>query len=341
MTDYLLITHVDEPRLSLLDSHSLNVIRQFDVPGRVAVLGASSDGRYGFAVHRDDDCVTVIDAERGVVTAICAVGQQPTHFHAHNGHCLIFNDGDGSVVIFDELNIPDFKVKKVKQPDHGSALLLHNRLLVGYLRMGCVEVYDYDAPQPLHTFDGCTTLHGAAQVGDTALFGYRDGVLIVRLDQDNFTSVKLANPDGTPDRVRVGLFATHPLRPVALGNFGHGLALIDLETQSIRAMTLPEPPIKFSFDEDGNNALILTCDGNLRQVTLGGHTRRVVPATTATIAPKGPDKQTRPTFTLGGGLLHFTDPERQSLVQMNGGDLSNRAEHSLDFPPSNLIYLRG
>lgn len=338
---YLLIAHADEPQLTLLDAGARRVIRQFETPGRIAVLGASSDGRYGFAVHRDDDCVTIIDAKKGVVTAICAVGKQPTHFHAHGGHSLIFNDGDGSVVVFDEADIPEFRTYPVTQPDHGSALLLNDALLVGYLCLGCVEVYRQDTAEHLQTFDDCTTLHGAAQVGETALFGCSDGVLLVRPDGGQFTAVKLDNPADTPEQVRVGLFATHPSRPLALGNFGQGLALIDLEAQSMRSISLPSHPLTFGFDPAGDNLLVLTRDGQLRQMTLRGHTRRKVTAVAPASIPKGPDKKVRPTFALGNSSIYLTDPDGQLLVRFSEMDLSGTFRHALDFTPANFIYLEG
>ena len=82
---FLLIAHADEPRVTLLD-HRYHVVRTFEMPGCVAVLGASSDKDYGFTIHRDDDCVTIIDPQHALMKGIVATGKQPTHFSTRTIH---------------------------------------------------------------------------------------------------------------------------------------------------------------------------------------------------------------------------------------------------------------
>lgn len=112
---YLLITYAEEHRATLYNADTLHVLREVELPGRAAVLGASSDGHYGFAIHRDIDCITIIEPDGEINCVIAGVEKQPTHFHAHGGYSLIFNDGSGSVMIFDEKNISQYITHKVKQ----------------------------------------------------------------------------------------------------------------------------------------------------------------------------------------------------------------------------------
>jgi hypothetical protein len=78
----LLIVHHESHQLTLVDTISWQIIHQLEVVGRTALLEVSSSNRYGFAVHRDDHCVTLFDSTTSQLQTI-ATEQQPTHFHAH------------------------------------------------------------------------------------------------------------------------------------------------------------------------------------------------------------------------------------------------------------------
>ncbi|MEM6529326.1 MAG: hypothetical protein AAF653_13595 [Chloroflexota bacterium] len=340
-TDVLMISHADEPKITLMNVQTMQAIRTFDLPGRIAVLGASSDRRYGFAIHRDDDCVTVINATEGIVKAICSTAKQPTHFHAHMGHSLIFNDGSGSVMLFEDSKIPRHTVFDVTAPDHGSALLIEDWLLVGYLRRGCVEVYQYPAGEHAQTFEACIALHGAAQVSNHALFGCGDGVLLLTLEGGAFQSVKVPNPADAPPRTRVGRFATHEGRGLGLGNFGEGLVVINPDAQTMRVISLPAYPLKFGFDAAGETAIVLTHDGLIRRLTLAGDEIAAEPVAAETSIPRGPDHKARPTFSQHEDHLYITDPEAQALIQVPVTHFAGRHSFDLDFAPGNILTLKG
>ena len=339
--NFLLIAHTDTHHLTLLDAATLQPLRQYEMPGRVAVLSSSSNSRYAFAVHRDDDCVTIIDPLQTEIMATIETGEKPTHFHAHAGHSIIFNDGSGDTAIFDESNLPHFDVYPAMQPDHGSALLIDAYLLVGYLRGGSVEVYRRGETEPLQTFDCCPVLHGATQVGTTALFGCQDGVLMLKpaSNGSGFTMTKLNNPEDAPERVRVGLFATHPESHLAIGNFGEGLALIDTGADTMTTFSLPDKPLKFCFDPAGEHILALTSDGTLQQLSLNGDVQTAVPVTEPVAPPKGPDKKARPTFTIDEEHLYLIEPDNQELVKIALADFSRQQRVTLSFEPGAVISL--
>ncbi len=341
MKEYLLIAHEETSMLTLMDAPTLHTIREFELPGRIAVLGTSSNGHYGFAIHRDNDCISIIEARGEVVRAIAASGKQPTHFHAHAGYCLIFNDGSGSVMIFDETDIPRHINQVVRQPDHGSALKNGDYLVVGYLRGSCVEVYRWGDAEPVQTFDCCPMLHGAAQVGDIAFFGCSDGVLLLKPDGDHFVAKKLPNPPDTPDRVRVGLLTTHEASGLAAGNFGRGLALIDPAEETMRVLSLSDYPLKFSFDTSGEYLYVLTSDGLLQRQSLKSDEHKAVQVVQPVAAPKGPDKKARPTFASCDDWLYVTDPEQQKVMRVSASNLIEDRHSSLPYRPAAVAYLNG
>ncbi|MEL6406900.1 MAG: hypothetical protein AAFR81_21190 [Chloroflexota bacterium] len=338
--NYLLVAHADESLVTLINAQTLRPVRDFELPGRIAVLGRSSDGQYGFVVHRDDDCVSIISANNENILAIVNTGSQPTHFHSHDGKSLIFNDGSGDIAIFDETKLPHFRQYKVTQPDHGSALLLGDSMLVGYLRLGAVEVYKKDALRPSQMYDCCPMLHGATQHLDTAYFGCGDGVLLLKLNDGHVTMSKISNPVDTTDRVRVGSFATHPDASVVFGNFGQGIAVIDSKADTIKVISLPASPLKFSFDSRGKRIFALTSDGQFLILSLEGHIEHQVQVAEAVDAPKGPDKKRRPTFATDADWVYVVDPQQHKLSKLTVSEFTMKQRVSLNFKPSTAITLR-
>jgi hypothetical protein len=338
MTGYLLIAHHELPYLSLVDAASLTTIRTFETPGRTALLGASSSGRYGFAIHRDNHCVTIVDGEFASA-AVVTTEQEPTHFHAHEHQVVIFNDGSGSVSVFDEraMTQPP-QIIKATQPDHGSAVIIGENLLAGHLRLGQVDMYR--GGQIIQSFDCCPVLHGAAQVGTTALFGCGDGVLLLKQQGDSFKAVKLDNPKDAPPRTRVGLFATHPKNALVLGNFGHGLAVIDPNNETMRILPLPAHPVKFSFDAAGETVLVLTTDGVLRRLSLAnGDMLAAVPVVQEIEPPKGPDGKPRPAFALNHDRIYVAAPDEEILMALDAATMTVIQRVALPDKPFAMIYL--
>lgn len=342
---YLLVTLAETSGLVLIDTQSLETVTPIDVPGRVAVLGVSASGRYGFAIHRDDDQVTIIDGSTGRSLGSVAVESQPTHFHAHRDQIVIFNDGTGSISIFEEtaLDRGDLTPQHVKvtQPDHGSAVVIDDMVLAGHLRLGRVDVYRLGQPDMLQTFDCCPVLHGAAQVDNIGLFGCGDGVLLVKKQGDELIPVKLDNPPDAPPRVRVGLFATHPATSLVLGNFGQGLSLIDPVDNTLTILSLPHHPLKFAFDASGQAALALTTDGALHHLELSGQVTKSAAVVEAVEPPKGPDGKPRPAFALAHDTLYIVSPQQNVLLQVDAHDFAVQKTVVLAGQPAGIAYLGG
>lgn len=343
MNDKLLIAYASSPRLSLLDAATLQPVTEIETAGRIAVLGASSSKRYAFAIHRDDHCVTLVDSANAGVVQTIQTEAEPTHFHAYKGQVVIFNDGGGSVSIFDEATLaenPIPKIVKATQPDHGSAVVIGDYLIAGHLRLGRVDVYRIGSREIVQSFDCCPVLHGAAQVGETAAFGCSDGVLLIRKTGDTFEGIKIDNPPDAPKRTRVGIFAAHPSQPLLLGNFGDGLALIDLANASLRVIPLPSHPLKFAFDPSGDTILTLTTDGLLYRLdAASGDILSSLPVTQPVEAPKGPDGKPRPTFSIGTDSLYVVSPEEQRLTEVSLATFTIARTHALTDAPNAIVWL--
>lgn len=339
MNRFLLVSDAESRVVTLLDAQTLEAVYTHEATGRVVVLGASAGKRYGFLVHRDDHVVSIVDPVARSVKVV-PTGEQPTHFHTHGRDAVIFNDGSGSVSIFNEADIYAPLTVPATAPDHGSAVIDGGYLLAGHLRAGAVDIYKIGETDVLAHFDDCPVLHGAAQTESGALFGCTDGVMLIRRAGDTFTGVKILNPPDTPTRVRVGLFATHPSRDVALGNFGEGLAFIDPAAETMTALPLPGHPIQFAFDPSGEAALVLTAEGTLYRLALpSGEVTASVPVTAPVDPPRGPDGKPRPGMTVSEGYAYVASPAESALFEVSLDSFSVTRKVAIEGNPRAVVAL--
>lgn len=341
---YLLVSNGDQHQLALLSASDLTLATQFDVPGRVAVLGTSGSGRFGFAVHRDDNAVTIIDGHTGQRLDTVEMAEQPTHFHAHADAIVIFNDGSGTVSLFSEKRLqaadttPQHIV--VGDADHGSAVVIDDILLAGFLRKGSVVAYDLMNGEQIDQFDCCPVLHGATQLGQTALFGCGDGVLCVQVNGRSLFASKITNPPDSPKKVRVGLFADDPQQEQVLGNWGSGLMVIDPNAMRMQPLELPDHPLKFAYDATGNCVLVLDTAGNLHKIDpVACEIVQTVHLFSAVSTPKGPDKVARPSFAHDERFVYAIAPNEKYLAAVEVNTLSTASAVFLDFTPASIVCL--
>ncbi|ANE42449.1 PQQ-binding-like beta-propeller repeat protein [Deinococcus puniceus] len=320
--------------LNVLNLTDGKTVGTFSTPGKLSGLYAGPGGQYAYAIHRNDDRVTVLHSglssiphgdhddlvqKAPHVLATLNVGQQPTHFFAHDDRIVIFNDKGGTVAIFGETLLGktnDMQIVKVAQPDHGAPTVMGNVLLSGSLRLNRVDAYDLKSGQLLNTIDGCPALHGEAILGDTSYFGCTDGVLAVTVKGNEITSSKLTNPAGTPEGKRVGTVAAHAKSSTLYGNFGTGLARWTAQDSALTPITLPAVPLKFIFAADGQRLLVLTADGALH--ALDARTGRVLQSAAGLVKPAdAADKAAiRPTMTLGQNAAYLTSPTTGEVLEV-------------------------
>ncbi|MDV6376042.1 hypothetical protein [Deinococcus arenicola] len=265
------------------------------------------------------------------ILATLNVGQQPTHFFAHDDRIAIFNDKSGTVAVFGETLLGktnDMNVVTVAQPDHGAPAMLGDVLLSGSYRLNRVDAYSLKSGQLLKTLpESCPGLHGEAVLGDVAYFGCTDGVLAVTVQGQNVTARKLLNPAATPEGTRVGTVAAHSKSPALYGNFGKGLVRWTPQDTALTPVALSAVPLKFTFAPDGQRLMVLTDDGTLH--ALDARTGRVL-RSAALVAPlDASDKAAvRSTFALGKSSVYLTSPTTAEVLDISMGDL--KVTHRLE-----------
>jgi hypothetical protein len=322
-------------------TNSLNVINfadrkkiaSFSTPGKITYAITSGSQQHILVAHRDDNRLTVLNSglsttdhgdhkdlieKAPYITATMNIGKQPTHYFVHDKTIAFFNDGDGTVAILDEDKLGlsmDFEQIKTAQPDHGGVIVLEKQVLVGYLRLGRIDVFERKTGKLQQALESCPVLHGEAMHGTGFYWGCGDGVMLLKPDGDKFSATKIANPVGTPLNTRVGVFAESKKHNFVVGNFGKGLAFADPTKTVLELMALPANPIKMEFLENGN-LILLTADGNLHSLDV---TKRSVIASvnvTPEVKASG-EGVVRPSFAIMQDRVFVTNPEQGSIVEVN------------------------
>lgn len=336
--------------LRVIDLEKGEIVGSFSAPGPARVY-AAGNGMYAFAVHREQNRVSVVfgglsledhgDHKDLVVSApyvlqTLTTGPKPTHFKTHGGVVTIFNDGDGTVAVLDEKNLGlGLRMTEIATgaPDHGAPIAAGNMILSGSLNRGVVEVFSRGG-QRVMSFQGCPRLHGEAARADLTAFGCADGVMIVERRGNAFVSRKLPNPAGTPERVRVGTLVSHAKHPFFIGNFGQGLVRVD---NQLTVYPLPANPVRFGFDKDGQ-LVVLTADGNLH--TLEAASGKVIKSLKVSepITASG-EGAVRPGMALGDGIAFVTLPDKGEVLEVELASLEIKRRFKVGGTPGSVAWL--
>ena len=355
MGSRLIVSDADSPTVAVLDLASGEVIARFDTPGAAGRVHQIAGSRHALVTHRAENRISVIRTglrvsdhgdhqdliqEAPYVAATMNVGRQPTHLFAHGDDIAIFNDADGTVAVLDRrllgLTFASDEIVAA-QPDHGAVLTLADHVLVGYLELGRVDVYERDGER-IASFEGCPGLHGEAVLGATAAFGCADGVLLVRATGGVFTAEKIGNPPRSPENARVGTLTAHEGAGAFVGNFGEGLLRIDVETSSAVAIELPAPPLGMVF-EDAEQLLVLTGDGELLRLDAASG---VIRTRLSVVETHGDDDgghgATRPSLALapGGGHAYVSDPHHREVHEIHLAEFERERSVSLPMTPASF-----
>lgn len=353
----LLVTDADSSTVSVLDLTTGEVLGSFSTPGVAGSAYASSSGQYGLVVHRDENRISVVhsglrledhgdhaDLVQGVphVLHTLNVGREPTHYWAHEGEIVIFNDADGTVAVLNERTFGlslDYAEVKAAQPDHGAAVVLGNTVLVGYYELGRVDAYSRSG-KLLETFGGCPGLHGEAVQGDVAAFGCEDGVLLVHVHDAEITATKLDNPAGTGGDVHVGTLRAHDDAGVFVGNFGEGLVWINPEAETMMVVDTRSTPLRFEFDHKGEHVLALTADGMLHR--LGADTGEVhgsVRVMEPVDVSGGYGSYVAPGLAVGEGAAYVSVPIAGQIAEVHLDDVTVARRLDVTGTPSSVAVL--
>jgi ABC-type Zn uptake system ZnuABC Zn-binding protein ZnuA len=331
---YLAVNDYESGTVHVVDLSSNAIVETYDLSARPSFY-TSEDGRYVYAVQSGGNVVNVIDSgvrqiwhddhydtEIGEVALLefALEGNRPIHFVLWEDQVSVFNDGDGTIAIFNQSDIRESDVQitslSTARPHHGVGAAVGDYVLAGIpniededdsLPVG-VEVLTMDG-ESVERFENCPDLHGETHAGDNGIaFACSDGILIVRWEGDTFTGTKLDYPSGSADARAGSLYSVHEGDHI-LGNFeANSIIRIHLEEETVERIELPVDVWRFDvYNDDPSKAVVLTMDGALHLVDIAtgeveGSVEVVEPFTRPSRAAA------RPTFTLNGHFAYISEP---------------------------------
>ncbi len=319
--------------LNIINLNDRKKIATFSTPGKITYAISSSSQQHILVAHRDDNRLTVLNSglsttdhgdhkdlieKAPYITATMNIGKQPTHYFVHDKTIAFFNDGDGTVAILDEDKLGlsvDFEQIKAAQPDHAGVIVLENQVLVGYLRLGRIDVFERKTGKLQQTLEGCPALHGEAMHNTGFYWGCSDGVMLLKRDNDKFIATKITNPTNTPANTRVGVLAESKKHNFTIGNFGKGIVFVDPNKTVLELMALPANPIKMEFLENGN-LIVLTTDGFLHNIDVVKRSVIASVSVTPEVKTSG-EGVIRPSFAVMQDRIFVTNPNQGIIVEVN------------------------
>lgn len=255
-------------------------------PARLYTVG---DGRYAFAVQREQNVTNAIDGglwidDHGdhfhaymrdpVVLDFDIEGGVPTHFVENDGVIAVYNDGagDASLMRLSEIrqDSPAVDVVANGPAHHGVAVPLDDQVLISIADDGeslpkGVDLVDMDSTILQEVHD-CPLLHGSASDGDLVVLGCGDGVLVVDNSDSPMETFNIPSPDG--EEGRVGTVIKHPRWDFFIGNHGPlALSKIDVAERSMELFPVPIDVSAFGFTKDGRSIVAITMDGQVHTIS--------------------------------------------------------------------------
>lgn len=307
-------------------------------------LGSWGDEHGDHAHHFTGD-------EPGLTGALIE-GAEPGHVVAHDGITTLFDDGTGTITVFDPEDLaegqPEVTTAATDEAHHGVAVQLVDRNMIMTVgdeesRSGVRLVSPSGAV--LAETDECPGVHGEAFAEHTAVLGCEDGAVIV----DGRDITKVSSPDAYG---RIGNQAGSEVSPVLLGDYKTDpdaelerptrVSLIDTRDASLRLVDLGT---SYSFRSLGRGpegeALVLGTDGAIH--VLDPETGERVDAIDVVARWREPLdwQQPRPMLHVVDSTAYVTDPRRDRVhvVDLDRG----RVTSTLDLPhtPNEIVANAG
>ncbi|MGD8215568.1 hypothetical protein [Aestuariimicrobium sp. Y1814] len=255
------------------------------------------------------------------LTGTSLTTQKAGHVSTNAGLTAIFDDGDGSIEVFETKELAHADATPVRTltvaPHHGNAIPLADGKLLHTTVSGEVvngiRILDAE-DKVLAESAECPGLHGSAIAKDAIVIGCQDGALVVK--GETITKVKAG-----PAFARIGNLFGSTDSPYVLGDYKQSadakptqVAIINTTDASISTVDLPAAYTfrGLAFTDEGQ-ALVLTNDGQLHVIEADhGH----IHASIKVLDPfTEPDdwQQPRPTIHAQGHWVYVTDPANKKV----------------------------
>ncbi|MDO5290490.1 MAG: hypothetical protein Q4F13_12765 [Pseudomonadota bacterium] len=210
-----------------------------------------------------------------------------------------------------------------------------------------IDLYHQNAQQQwtlVQRLDGqCPGMHGSASNASYSAFGCTDGVLLVQQQGDQFSTQKIANPEGLPEGVRISSLRGH----AQVGQFiglarGGRVFSIDPAAGSIAPVawsSAAEPGFRtVTFNRTGSRLMILDTQGTAHWLD---STQQWRVSGSASAIAQMPSSAPYPWTVSSGARDEFfvTDPQGRQVVVLDGEQPAVKRQIALDFAPADVAWM--
>jgi hypothetical protein len=266
-------------------------------------------------------------------------GDTPIHVVGADGRVAIFNDGAGTVSVFDEIGLTSggLQVETIDAngPHHGVSVPVHQGYLVtssaeGGLPETVVQV-DLGGAEIARYDNVCPGLHGEAIMGESVVFGCADSLAVIDPESQSASTIAYPARDGEQ---RVGsLF--HGGQTL-VGNWGaDAFVVVDLEADSLAPVTIPGTVAGMAVTAEGE-IVVLTTDGMLHVYAADGSAEGSVQVLEAFELPEG-HGGVRPSLAVVGDLIVVSDVDHDALHVVDLHDMAVTSTFELGGTPSGIV----
>ncbi|NLE82174.1 MAG: hypothetical protein GX610_21860 [Rhodococcus sp.] len=337
--------------IMVLDADTLEVVDTVENIDGFVRLNPAGDGRH--VLVSTGSSFTALDTAEAELTDVSFSAEKPGHVVRHDGKTVLFDDGTGSIRVFDPTTLsegmPETEEHSTEEAHHGVAVELSDGTLLTTLgneeeRQGVV-VLDEHGHETARS-EECHGVHGEATAArETVVFGCENGVLVVT--DGLITKIPAADPYG-----RIGNLAGDEESAIVLGDYKTDpdaelerpgrVSLIDTEKHEISLVDLGT---SYSFRSLGRGptgeAIVLGTDGELHVIDPETKTvTRTVPVISPWSEPET-WQSPRPTLFVQGATAYVTDPETKAIyaVNLDAGRVTSKA--TLPETPNELTGVTG
>lgn len=350
-----------------IDLPSGKVVTRLATPPDVLTLGLTHDNHFLFAFRSRNtrrDTVTVIDTGIGESAGTFRfpaivrswLGTSPGGVHEGHlptvmGHDAVFNEGSGDMEIYDSENFAStgaisLRRFKLAAPDHYQYLEAGEKLYVGHLAKGMVQVLDGATGEELARIGACPVLHGMIDDPATGrlLFACMGDIMVVgtRGAEADREVARIAYPS----RRRIGTFVRGKDGVLWGSDEGTNPAMLRLDSRA-RPYTIEAIPVNAVIQReataDGSYLLLYSRDGTLdiRDGATGSLLHTVsVSAPFDSEYHEHVDKALLPGIAISGNIAYITIPPQGMIVEVDivGGKVLRKI--SVGGQPTRLVLVK-
>lgn len=357
--DYLrlVITDAEKAQITVLEPVSKKTT-VYPVQTPKPSLYATSTGQFAAIVSRAENLVeffnTGIEAHGGhlhihpqEMSPVRLTQPGPTHFFAHEGLNVFFNDGAGSLSLFKDSDLEEgeARVLPVAAPHHGAMVIFDDHTIAVTQKDGSasgtlpekVKIIDRFGAT-LHEADIVTKgIHGDAGNGKLAAFGSQDGILLVHANGEQ-ALVEYPAGFGT------NWFGTILGRKGLPHFFGYTAALGLYKIDPANSQITPvlensnQDIVQYVLDTQGKYLYVLLKSGRLKvfdAVTAQLKTEGQI----MTAIPDGAAAEAIPSIAVSKKTVYVTDPANGRVKMFSTSHLKETGSANVGGKPFKLLVV--